>query len=55
MKRKVTTYSFAWRVAHDYLTRIISDGDSSSEFDGFGVSISVCRKYGRFILGPNRK
>jgi len=33
-------YTLAWRVAHDYLTRIIADAMCSSKCNGVAVSVS---------------
>jgi hypothetical protein len=42
-------YIFAWDVAHDYLTRIIADGDAQ-QF-GVGIAPTVSRGSERSVFG----
>jgi len=46
-------YVFAWGVGHDYLTRIIADGDAQSR--GIGIAPTVSRGRERSVFGRNRR
>ena len=45
-------YVFAWKVGHDYLTRIIADGDAKKY--GTGIAPTVARGNDRMIFGKRR-
>lgn len=45
-------YIFAWKVGHDYITRIIADGDAKKQ--GGGIAPTMVRGSERIIFGKNR-
>eukprot|EP00581_Thalassiosira_minuscula_P004070 CAMPEP_0183738876 /NCGR_PEP_ID=MMETSP0737-20130205/55664_1 /TAXON_ID=385413 /ORGANISM="Thalassiosira miniscula, Strain CCMP1093" /LENGTH=1209 /DNA_ID=CAMNT_0025973521 /DNA_START=281 /DNA_END=3910 /DNA_ORIENTATION=+ len=45
-------YVFAWEVGHDYLTRIIADGEAKK--NGMGIAPTVARGNERLIFGKKR-
>ena len=45
-------YVFAWEVGHDYLTRIIADGEAKK--NGVGIAPTVARGNDRLIFGKRR-
>ena len=47
-----TSYVFAWDVGHDYLTRIIADGEAKK--NGMGIAPTVARENGNLIFGKRR-
>mmetsp|Transcript_26366 Transcript_26366/g.63257 ORF Transcript_26366/g.63257 Transcript_26366/m.63257 type:complete len:269 (+) Transcript_26366:2993-3799(+) len=46
-------YVFAWEVGHDYLTRIIADGDAVKN-GGIGIAPTVARGNDRLLFGRPR-
>lgn len=46
-------YVFAWEVGHDYLTRIIADGDAAKN-GGIGIAPTVARGNDRLLFGRPR-
>ena len=45
-------YVFAWKVGHDYLTRIIADGEAKK--NGMGIAPTVARGNARLIFGKKK-